>query len=121
MGPGQWARAILCQWDVRVDDGDDQLHAGLANGSIDLGLGAWETPTDGAKFILRLVIFFGFLGAGEFMDRVRHVWPDRRAAEIFVEAYEEIAEELEEIAEMDVDFMWEEIWEDSYTPSILPV
>ena len=43
---------------------------------------------------------------------MRHVWPDRRAAEIFVEAYEEIAEDLEEIAERVVDFMWERLEED---------
>ena len=96
--PGEWARGILCQWDCRVDDGDDQLHAGLANGSIDLGLGAWETPTDGAKFILRKVLSFGFWSHAEFMGRVDN-WLDRRKAEIFEEAYEEIAEELEEIEE----------------------
>ena len=110
LGPGEWARGILCQWSDRVD-GDDQLHAGLASGSIDLGLSAWETPTDGAKFILRQVIFFG-LSPDEFMDRVRHVWPDRRAAEIFVEAYEEIWEELDEIAEQNADYLWQLMFED---------
>ena len=46
------------------------------------------------------------------MDRVRHVWTDRRAAEIFVEAYEEIAEELEEIAERHADYLLQMLYED---------
>ena len=54
------ATGILCQWSGRVD-GDQVLHAGLEQGNIDLGLGAWATPTDGAKFILRQVIFFRLL------------------------------------------------------------
>ena len=114
LGPGEWARGILCQWSDRVD-GDDQLHAGLANGSINLGLSAWETATDGAKFILRQTLFFG-LAPGEFMDRVQHVWPDRRAAEIFVEAYEEIAEELEEIAERNADYLLQMLYDEDGLP-----
>ena len=43
------ATGILCQWSGRVD-GDQVLHAGLEQGNIDLGLGAWETPMDGAAF-----------------------------------------------------------------------
>ena len=92
---GLAARGIICQWSGRVD-GD--LHAGLEQGNIDLGLSAWETPTDGAKFILRQVLSFGFWSHAEFMGRVDN-WLDRRKAEIFEEAYEEIAEELEEIEE----------------------
>ena len=91
------ATGILCQWSGRID-GDQVLHAGLEQGNIDLGLGAWETPTDGAKFILRQVLSFGFWSHAEFMGRVDN-WLDRRKAEIFEEAYEEIAEELDEIEE----------------------
>ena len=96
------ATGILCQWSGRVD-GDQVLHAGLEQGNIDLGLGAWETPTDGAKFILRQTLFFGFWSHAEFMGRVDN-WLDRRKAEIFEEAYEEIAEELDEIEEREEDF-----------------
>ncbi len=96
------ATGILCQWSGRID-GDQVLHAGLEQGNIDLGLGAWETPTDGAKFILRQVLFFGFWSHAEFMGRVDN-WLDRRKAEIFEEAYEEIAEELDEIEEREEDF-----------------
>ena len=96
------ATGILCQWSGRVD-GDQVLHAGLEQGNIDLGLGAWETPTDGAKFILRQVLSFGFWSHAEFMGRVDN-WLDRRKAEIFVEAYEEIAEELDEIEEREEQY-----------------
>ena len=115
------ATGILCQWSGRID-GDQVLHAGLEQGNIDLGLGAWETPTDGAKFILRHVATFVFRSHAEFMGSVE-LWQDRSAAEIFVEAYEEMAEELEEMAEREAYYVWEEehIFEDSYTPSILPV
>ena len=97
---GLAARGIICQWSGRVD-GD--LHAGLEQGNIDLGLSAWETPTDGAKFILRQVLSFGFWSHAEFMGRVDN-WLDRRKAEIFVEAYEEIAEELDEIEEREEQY-----------------
>ena len=96
-GVGGWARGIINQWGNRVR-GKHPLHAGLASGSIDLGLSAWETPTDGAKFILRQLHNFGFWSYAEFMGRVPD-WLDRRKAEIFVEAYEEIAEELWDIQE----------------------
>ena len=96
------ATGILCQWSGRID-GDQVLHAGLEQGNIDLGLGAWETPTDGAKFILRQVLFFGFWSHAEFMGRVDN-WLDRRKAEIFEEAYEEIAEELDEIEEREEQY-----------------
>ena len=96
------ATGILCQWSGRVD-GDQVLHAGLEQGNIDLGLGAWETPTDGAAFILRLVLSFGFGSYDAFMDCVA-LWQDDSAADIFMDAYEEITEELWEIEEREAHF-----------------
>jgi len=96
------ATGILCQWSGRID-GDQVLHAGLEQGNIDLGLGAWETPMDGAKFILRQVLSFGFRSHDAFMDCVA-LWQDDSAAEIFEEAYEEITEELWEIEEREAHF-----------------
>ena len=97
---GLAARGIICQWSGRVD-GD--LHAGLEQGNIDLGLGAWATPTDGAAFILRLVLSFGFGSYDAFMDCVA-LWQDDSAADIFMDAYEEITEELWEIEEREAHF-----------------
>ena len=96
------ATGILCQWSGRVD-GDQVLHAGLEQGNIDLGLGAWATPTEGAAFILRLVLSFGFGSYDAFMDCVA-LWQDDSAADIFMDAYEEITEELWEIEEREAHF-----------------
>ena len=103
MSPRLHRHGILTQWSYRVG-GDDQLHSGLEQGSIDLGLGAWATPKDGAAFILRLVLSFGFTYHSQFMRFVNHRWQDRRAAEAFLEAKREFAEELREIAEREAHF-----------------
>ena len=106
MSPREAVRArpgILAHWSSRVHGGD-QLHSGLEQGNIDLGLGAWATPKDGAAFILRLVLSFGFTYHSQFMHFVNHRWQDRRAAAAFLEAGREIAEELREIAEREAYF-----------------
>ena len=103
MSPRLHRHGILTQWSFRVG-GDDQLHSGLEQGNIDLGLGAWATPKNGAAFILRLVLSFGFTYHSQFMHFVNHRWQDRRAAEAFLEAKREIAEELREIAEREAYF-----------------
>ena len=96
-GVGGWARGIINQWGNRVR-GKYPLHAGLANGSIDLGLSAWETPTDGAKFILRQLHNFGFWSYAEFMDCVLR-WQDHSVAGVFIISRDMIMEELWEIQE----------------------
>ena len=106
MSPREAVRArpgILAHWSSRVHGGD-QLHSGLEQGNIDLGLGAWATPKDGAAFILRLVLSFGFTYHSQFMRFANHRRQDRRAAEAFLEASEEIAEELREIADREAHF-----------------
>ena len=96
-GVGGWARGIINIWGNRVR-GKYPLHAGLANGSIDLGLGAWKTRTDGAKFILRQLHNFGFWSYAEFMDCVLR-WQDHSVAGVFIISRDMIMEELWEIQE----------------------
>jgi hypothetical protein len=85
------ATGILVQWSYRVG-GFGHVHSGLTFGSIDLGLGAWATPKDGAAFILRQVHAFDW-PYRSFMRQCERHWHARRrrSVEAFLEAREEIA------------------------------